>query len=122
MIAAAMAHATHCVHKFTDGYVYGLDLKQTTAFAKELTDALGFPHHVCSTAEEAVRASDVIFTQTPASSQVLKLEWLRPHATIIASGSDQPTKNEIPVDVMKKSKYITDLVIHNIPLHLDVIV
>lgn len=35
-------------------------------------------------AEEAVRNADVIFTQTPASKQVLKLEWLKPHATIIA--------------------------------------
>jgi len=52
----------------------------------------------------------VIFTQTPASKQVLQLEWLKPHATIIASGSDQPTKNEIPSDVMKKSKFIADLV------------
>lgn len=31
--------------------------------------------------------------------QVVELDWLRPHATIIASGSDQPTKNEIPAEV-----------------------
>jgi ornithine cyclodeaminase/alanine dehydrogenase-like protein (mu-crystallin family) len=29
--------------------------------------------------------------------------------TIIASGSDQPTKNEIPADVLAASKYISDL-------------
>jgi ornithine cyclodeaminase/alanine dehydrogenase-like protein (mu-crystallin family) len=35
---------------------------------------------------------------------------LKPHATIIASGSDQPTKNELPSEVMaKSSKFITDL-------------
>ena len=54
---------------------------------------------VCATAEEAVRASDVLFTQTPGSKPVLELSWLKPHATIIASGSDQPTKNEIPPEV-----------------------
>ncbi len=32
-------------------------------------------------------------------NQVVELDWLRPHATIIASGSDQPTKNEIPAEV-----------------------
>ncbi len=41
---------------------------------------------------------------------VLELGWLKPHATIIAAGSDQPTKNELPPDVMKKSKFVCDLV------------
>lgn len=63
----------------------------------------------CKTAKEAVSLSSVIFTQTPADKQVVQLDWLKPQVTIIASGSDQPTKNEIPSDVMKKSKFITDL-------------
>ena len=55
--------------------------------------------------------SDVIFTQTPGASTVLEKEWLKPSGvTIIASGSDQPTKQEIPNDVLKASKYIADLV------------
>lgn len=66
--------------------------------------------NVCATAEEAVRNSDVVFTQTPGAKTVLELDWLRPHATIIASGSDQPTKNEIPADVQKASKMVCDLV------------
>jgi ornithine cyclodeaminase/alanine dehydrogenase-like protein (mu-crystallin family) len=109
VIATAMAKATNVSHKFTEGYAYGLDEKQTTAFANELAKDLGYPIHVCKTAEEAVRAADVIFTQTPASKQVLQHSWLKPHATIIASGSDQPTKNELPSEVMAKSKFITDL-------------
>ena len=64
---------------------------------------------MCQSAEEAVRNADVIFTQTPAGKTVVELEWLKPHATIIASGSDQPTKNEIPSNVLAKSKYVTDL-------------
>jgi ornithine cyclodeaminase/alanine dehydrogenase-like protein (mu-crystallin family) len=110
VIATAMAVSTNVVHKFKQGYAYGLDTKQTEQFAKEIEKLCGYPVKVCITAEEAVRSSDVIFTQTPASKQVLELGWLRPHATIIASGSDQPTKNEIPSDVMKKSKFIADLV------------
>jgi len=109
-IARAMAEATACTHKFTQGFAYGLDVAQTQAWANELSAVVGYPIKACSTAEEAVRSSDVVFTQTPASKTVLELGWLRPHATIIASGSDQPTKNEIPVDVMKASKMVVDLV------------
>jgi hypothetical protein len=40
-------------------------------YIDKLSSSLGYPVHVCSTAEEAVRAADVIFTQTTATSQVL---------------------------------------------------
>jgi len=109
-IAMAMAEGAHCVHKFDQGFAYALDPKQAESFSADIKRTLGYNMKICHTAEEAVRSADVIFTQTPASAQVLKLEWLKPHATIIASGSDQPTKNEIPSDVMKKSKFIADLV------------
>jgi len=110
MIAGAMARASSEVHKWTEAYCYGLDEKMTQKFCDEMEGQLGFPFKVCKSAEEAVSSSDVIFTQTPASKTVLEYEWLKPHATIIASGSDQSTKNEIPIDVMAKSKMVCDLV------------
>ena len=110
MIAKAMADSTHVIHKFKQGFAYGLDTKTTDKFCQDIERDLGYPVKTCLTAEEAVRNADVIFTQTPAAKTVLELEWLRPHATIIASGSDQPTKNEIPSNVMKKSKFVADLV------------
>jgi ornithine cyclodeaminase/alanine dehydrogenase-like protein (mu-crystallin family) len=80
-------------------------------FAKDMEAELGMPFRVASSAEELCAQSDVIYTQTPGSEPVLKLEWLtNPNGvTIIASGSDQPTKQEIPVDVLKAGKYISDL-------------
>lgn len=104
-----MASATHLLHQFEHGLVYGLDKTQNEKFASQLSKDLGYPVTVAASAEEACREADVIFTQTTGSQQVLKLEWLKPHCTIIASGSDQPTKNELPSDVMKKSKFVTDL-------------
>jgi len=108
-IAAAMATSACLVHKFKEAYCYGLDFKETEAFCAEMTKICKFKFTAVKTAEEATRKSDVIFTQTPASAHVLQLSWLKEKVTIIASGSDQPTKNEIPSDVMKKSKFITDL-------------
>ena len=92
VIATAMARGTATIHKFTEGYAYGLDTKATQAFADEIKATCGYTVKVCATAEEACRSADVIFTQTPGNKQVLELGWLKPHATIIASGSDQPTK------------------------------
>ena len=110
---AAMARAKDNkggVGQFTQGFAFGMDAKMNEAFARDVEKDCGYPVKICATAEEAVRAADVIFTQTPASKTVLELSWLKPDATIIASGSDQPTKNEIPADVLAKSKLVCDLV------------
>jgi len=118
VIAKAMAEGTAAMArgkeslgtgKFTQGFAFGFDAKMNEAFAKDVEKACGYPVKLCASAEEAVRSADVIFTQTPAAKTVLELGWLKPHATIIASGSDQPTKNEIPADVLAKSKLVTDL-------------
>lgn len=108
-IATAMAEASHCVHQFEQGYAYGLDKRLTQAFANDIHNKLGYRILVCDSAEEAVRNADVIFTQTPGSAPVLEPTWLKPQATIIASGSDQATKNELPVELLKSCKFVTDL-------------
>ncbi|KAJ8609339.1 hypothetical protein CTAYLR_009287 [Chrysophaeum taylorii] len=107
-IARNMARATFAVKPDFEGIAYAPD-DSAHAFAKDMEAELSVPFHVVPTAHELCRRSDVIFTQTPGSDPVLELRWLRPHATIIASGSDQPTKQEIPVDVLVHSKYIADL-------------
>lgn len=107
-IARNMARATAAVKPDFVGIAYAPDGAEK--FAEDMSNELGVPFHVVSSAHELCRRSDVIFTQTPGSETVLEKRWLRPHATIIASGSDQPTKQEIPVDVLASSKYVADLI------------
>lgn len=109
-IATSMATSSHVIHKFEKGYVYSLDEGMSHSFAADIKKTLGYDVHVCKSAEECANFSDVIFTQTPGSAPVLEQAWLKPHATVIASGSDQPTKNELPPSLLKNaSKYVTDL-------------
>jgi len=107
-IARNMARAAAAVRPI-QGIAFGL--AGAEEFAAEMEAELGMPFTVASSAKELCAKADVIFTQTPGSSPVLELEWLtNPNGvTIIASGSDQPTKQEIPNDVLKASKYISDL-------------
>lgn len=108
-IARNMARAAVTVRPYR-GVAYSLDETMSQDFANEMSEELGMPFTVVSTAEELCKESDVIFTQTPGSSTVLEKDWLKDSGvTIIASGSDQPTKQEIPTDVLKASKYISDL-------------
>lgn len=91
-IARNMARAAASVRPGFQGVVYGLDGAEE--FAAEMSSELGIPFTVAASSEELCQKSNVIFTQTPGSETVLELDWLQPGTTIIASGSDQPTKQE----------------------------
>ena len=109
VIAESMARSTATVYGFEQGYGYSRDMSKNSAFCDKMSAELGYAFTPCSSAEDAVRNADVVFTQTPGGEWVLDLKWLKPHALIIASGSDQPTKNEIPPAVMKKARVVTDI-------------
>ncbi|KAG8460749.1 hypothetical protein KFE25_010804 [Diacronema lutheri] len=106
-IARNMARGAAAVRPFK-GVAYAIEGAE--AFAKEMQAELGMPFTVAPSAQALCGESDVIFTQTPGGKTVLEKSWLNPKGvTIIASGSDQPTKQEIPNDVLAASKYISDL-------------
>jgi len=106
-IAKNMARAAREIRPYK-GVAFAHDGSEE--FAKQMSDELGIPFDVVSSAEELCNKSDIIYTQTPGGSTVLEKDWLNPNGvTIIASGSDQPTKNEIPANVLAASKYISDL-------------
>lgn len=106
-IARNMARAAACVRPFK-GVAYAFDGAEE--FCKDMEAETGMPFNVSDSAEALCGISDVIFTQTPGGSLVLEKDWLKDTGvTIIASGSDQPTKQEIPNDVLASGKYISDL-------------
>lgn len=108
-IAKNMARAAAAVRPY-QGLAYALDEDMAQTFAEEMQSELKIPFTVITSAKELCQESSIIFTQTPGSSTVLEKDWLRQDGvTIIASGSDQPTKQEIPADVLASSKYVSDL-------------
>ena len=110
-IARNMARAAATVRPNFTGVAYALDVDGAKDFADEMSEELGVPFLVASSSEELCGQSNVIFTQTTGSEHVLKLEYLQKGTTIIASGSDQPTKQELPNNVLASAdKYIADLV------------
>jgi threonine dehydratase len=90
VIAESMARSTATVYGFEQGYGYSRDMSKNSAFCDKMSAELGYAFTPCSSAEDAVRNADVVFTQTPGGEWVLDLKWLKPHALIIASGSSPP--------------------------------
>lgn len=109
-IARNMARAAAAVRPTFTGVAYGLDEEGAKTFASEMSEELGVEFSVASSSEELCSQCNVIFTQTTGSDHVLQREHLRKGTTIIASGSDQPTKQELPNDVLASAdKYVADL-------------
>lgn len=106
-IARNMARAAKAVRPDFKGVAFGL--AGAEEFCADMSAELGLEFVVAGSSKELCGMSNVIFTQTPGGDTVLELADLQPGTTIIASGSDQPTKQEIPNDVLKASKYISDL-------------
>lgn len=106
-IARNMARAAKAVRPQMKGVAFAP--AGSEEFAADMSKELGVDFEVVSSAAELCAKSNVIYTQTPGSDHVLQLDMLKPGTTIIASGSDQPTKQELPNDVLKASKYISDL-------------
>jgi len=86
------------------GVAYDPSPENAAKFAADMTAELGVSFEVVDTPEALCGASDAIYTQTPGGSTVLELGWLKPHATIIASGSDQVREREQSNNAKERKK------------------
>lgn len=110
-IARNMARAAAAVRPNFKGVALGNTAASAERFATEMQQELGLEFTTASSSSDLCQQSSIIFTQTPASQTVLEWGDLKPGTTVVASGSDQPTKQEIPNEVLQKcDKYVADLV------------
>ncbi|GHD03652.1 ornithine cyclodeaminase family protein [Novosphingobium pokkalii] len=58
--------------------------------------------------EDLARQADIIVTATPATSPVLRDEWIRPGTHVSAMGSDNVGKMELPVELVARSLFYMD--------------
>lgn len=89
--------------------VWARDAERAQVCAADLAAALGLPAQAMASAEELVRASDVVVTATAAHEPVLQAGWLHPGLHITAMGSDAEHKNELaPAALMRADLYVCD--------------
>ncbi|HEX8982727.1 MAG TPA: ornithine cyclodeaminase family protein [Ktedonobacterales bacterium] len=86
--------------------VYGRDAQRREAFCHEMAQATGIDVRPMASAEEAVRAADIVVTATTAKDPVLRGAWLRPGAHVNAMGSNWGHKREVDTDTVTRSSLI----------------
>ncbi|MFN3825506.1 MAG: cyclodeaminase [Pseudorhodobacter sp.] len=96
------------VRPIRQAVVWARDGAKAEAMAAEMSATLDMPVQAMADAEAAVAEVDVIVTTTPATTPILRADWLRPGQHITAMGSDQHGKNELDPAALTGARYVPD--------------
>ena len=86
-------------------YVYGRNAAHAAAY-RERMEKSGFDVIVADSPFRVAECCNLIITATPAESPLLYGEDIRPGTTVIAVGTDAPSKNEIDSSVFAKADVV----------------
>jgi alanine dehydrogenase len=86
--------------------VYGRDEARRQAFAAEMAARTGAEVTPVASAEEAVRAADIVVTATTAREPVLHGNWLQPGTHVNAMGSNWHNRREVDDETVERSAVV----------------
>jgi ornithine cyclodeaminase/alanine dehydrogenase-like protein (mu-crystallin family) len=104
--AEAHVHAIARVRPIRSVYLHGRRREQAQALAERLHADLGTEVVACTTAEQAVRASDIVVACTTSTEPVVSTAWLRDGATVVSIGSFAPDRSEVALDLLVRAASI----------------
>jgi ornithine cyclodeaminase len=89
--------------------IWARDAAKAEAIATDLEMRLGIEVRALADPEKAVAGADIVVTTTPATTPILKADWISAGQHVTAMGSDAEHKNEIdPKLVGKADRYVAD--------------
>ncbi len=93
-----------------DFAIWGRSLEKADAAAGDMRKE-GIDVTVADDLETLCRASDIIITTTPATSPLIKADWVAPGCHITAVGADAPGKQELEPELIAKADcVVADLI------------
>jgi len=90
------------VRKFDEAVVWGLNEAELAAYRRDM-ERDGLKIRTTLRAEDVTAAADLIVTCTPATTPILKAEWIRPGTHITAVGSDTAAKQELEAAILGRA-------------------
>lgn len=90
------------VRKFDEAVVWGVDEEELAAYRRDM-ESPGLKIRTTLRAEEVAAAANLIVTCTPATTPIIKAEWVRPGTHITALGSDTASKQELEAAILARA-------------------
>ena len=91
------------VRNFDCVHVYSQTPSRSETYAEEMRRALDVNVVICASAQEAVEASQIVVTTTPAHQPIVRAEWLHKGLHITALGADVGGKQELDADCLRQA-------------------
>jgi len=104
--ARSHLEAMAAARPFERARVWSRTAEHAAAFAAEAE--MSFPVEAVGSAEEAVRAADVVVTATSSPEPIVRRDWLAPGVHVNAVGSSIPTARELDADTVAASALFAD--------------
>jgi ornithine cyclodeaminase/alanine dehydrogenase-like protein (mu-crystallin family) len=97
------------VRKISKAWAYDHDAEASERFAREMEERLTIEIRQSPSVGDAVAASDIVVSCTPARSPILDQRHLHPGLFIAGVGADNPDKNELAPELLARSLVVPDL-------------
>ncbi len=94
----------------TKGLVFDLRKDIAEDFVQQMSSKLNVSVEVANSAEEIVKASDILLTATTSSTPIFHGKWLQPGTHISGIGSHSPGTRELDGDTIRRAKIVCDQV------------
>jgi ornithine cyclodeaminase/alanine dehydrogenase-like protein (mu-crystallin family) len=101
--AEAHVRAISRVLALTSVRIWGIDSKTCAALVRSLGNQYPFDVTQAVTAEQAVRAADVVACCTTSFDPIIETNWLREGTLVISIGSFAPNRFEVPQDLLTRA-------------------
>ena len=88
--------------------VWSRNDQKRAAFASEMSEALGQPVEAAESASAALEAADITVTATWAKDPVLTSSDVTPGSLVLAMGSNNPQRRELPGDLVTSSFVVVE--------------
>lgn len=103
--ARSHLEALSLVRKFSDVRCWSPTVAHVAEFVAE---SKGHPIRAAKNAEEATRGADVIVLVTASAEPVIRNDWVKPGACLIAVGACRPTQREMDPALVARGRLIVD--------------
>jgi len=77
-------------------------------YASEMSEKLGLDVKAVEAPKDAVENADIVVTATPSRKPIINSKWVRGGTHINAIGADEPGKQELDPQILKKAKIVVD--------------
>lgn len=106
--AGTQLEAVAVVRTIKEARVWSRDARKRDAFASDMSRELKLNVTPAASARGATRGADVVITATYAKDPVVAAEDVEAAALVIAVGSNNPERRELPSDLVQAARIVVD--------------